>query len=122
MSVLGFTVFHVHEPSIRMNSVKFNGLSYLMTSSSTTTTTLQPNVYNLTLTVSADVSVKNPNSISFKFNEATTNLFYDDVVVGEALTPPGTVNAQRTLRINMSVEVTVEKILSIPRLENDLKS
>ncbi|MCD7449588.1 hypothetical protein HAX54_000653 [Datura stramonium] len=55
------------------------------------------------LTVSADVSVKNPNSISFKFNEATTNLFYDDVVVGEALTPPGTVNAQRTLRINMSV-------------------
>ncbi|XP_009786304.1 uncharacterized protein LOC107771828 [Nicotiana tabacum] len=114
MLVLGFTVFRVHSPSIRLNSVKIDGLSYLRSSS-----TLQPNV---NLTVSADVSVKNPNAASFKFNKATTSLFYHDVVVGEGLTPPGTAKARRTLPINVTVEVMVEKILSIPRLGNDLKS
>ncbi|KAK4365437.1 hypothetical protein RND71_016795 [Anisodus tanguticus] len=116
MLVLGFTIFRVHKPTIRMNSVKIDGLNYLMTSSSTT---LQPNV---NLTVSADVSVKNRNSASFKFNEATTSLFYDDVVIGEALTPPGTAKARRTLRMNVTAEIMVEKILSIPRLGSDLKS
>ncbi|XP_009597171.1 late embryogenesis abundant protein At1g64065-like [Nicotiana tomentosiformis] len=114
MLVLGFTIFRVHSPSIRLNSVKIDGLSYL-----TSKSTLQPNV---NLTVSAEVSVKNPNAASFKFNEATTSLFYDDVIVGEALTPPGTAKARRTLPINVTVEVMVEKILSIPRLGNDLKS
>ncbi|XP_059277742.1 uncharacterized protein LOC132031884 [Lycium ferocissimum] len=116
MLVLGFTLFHVHKPSIRMNSIKIDGLSYLMTSSSITP---QPNV---NLTVSADVSVKNRNSASFKFNEATTSLFYDDVVIGEALTPPGTAKARRTLQMNVTVEIMVEKMLGIPRLVNDLRS
>uniref|UniRef100_M1DFQ6 Plant cell wall protein SlTFR88 n=2 Tax=Solanum TaxID=4107 RepID=M1DFQ6_SOLTU len=114
MLVLGFTVFRVHEPSIRMNSVKIDGINYLNTS-----TTLQPNV---NLTVSVDLSVKNRNSMSFKFNEATTSLFYDDVAIGEALTPPGTTKARRTLRMNVTVEIMVEKILRIPRLGSDLKS
>lgn len=114
MLVLGFTVFRVHEPTIRMNSVKIDGINHLLT-----TTTLQPNV---NLTVSADVSVKNRNSVSFKFNEATTRLFYDDVAVGEAVTPPGTAKARRTLRMNVTVEIMVEKILSVPRLGSDLKS
>ncbi|OIT24732.1 PREDICTED: uncharacterized protein LOC109216164 [Nicotiana attenuata] len=114
MLVLGFTVFRVHSPSIRMNSVNLDGLSYL-----TSNSTLQPNV---NLTVSADVSVKNPNAASFKFNKATTSLFYDDVVVGEALTPLGNAKARRTLRMNVTVEVMMEKILSIPQLGNDLKS
>lgn len=104
----------MHSPSIRLNSVKIDGLSYL-----TSKSTLQPNV---NLTVFADMSVKNSNAVPFKFNEATTCLFYDDVVVGEALTPPGTAKARRTLPINVTVEVMVEKILSIPRLGNDLKS
>lgn len=114
MLVLGFTVFRVHEPSIRMNSVKIDGISYLNTS-----TTLQPNV-NLTVTV--DLSVKNRNSMSFKFNEAMTSLFYDDVAIGEALTPPGTTKARRTLRVNVTVKIMMEKILKISRLGSDLKS
>ncbi|KAM3396691.1 late embryogeneis abundant protein [Capsicum galapagoense] len=119
MLVLGFTLFRVHEPFIRMNSVKIDGISYLMTSSGSSSTTLQPSISNLT--VFADVSVKNPNAVSFKFDEATTSLFYDDVVIGETLTPPGTAKARRTLRMNISMEVMVEKILKIPRLGRDLR-
>ncbi|CAN4077641.1 unnamed protein product [Withania somnifera] len=116
MLVLGFTIFRVHEPSIRMNSVKFDGINYLLTSNSTT---LQSNV---NFTVLGDVSIKNPNAASFKFNEGMTSLFYDDVVIGDALMPLETAKARRTLRMNLTMDIMVVKILSIPRLGRDLSS
>ncbi|XP_009764339.1 late embryogenesis abundant protein At1g64065-like [Nicotiana sylvestris] len=110
--ILAFTVFKVKKPTIKMNSIKFDGLSYLTNSSNLQT--------NVNITVSADFSIKNPNAASFKFNEATTSLIYDDRVIVEVLTPAANAKARRTFRMIVNVTVMVDKLSSIPRLASDL--
>ncbi|KAL6986329.1 hypothetical protein U1Q18_019696 [Sarracenia purpurea var. burkii] len=110
--VLIFTVFHVKDPVLKMNSVKIQGLDLINGA------TLRPGA---NLTVTADVSVKNPNIASFKFSNATTTtVYYDGVVVGEGRNPPGVAKARRTLRRNVTIDVMLERILVVPRLRSDL--
>ncbi|KAF3653958.1 hypothetical protein FXO38_15387 [Capsicum annuum] len=110
--ILALTVFKAKDPKIRMNSIRFEGLSFLTRSSN-----LQP---NLNITVVADISIKNPNSVSFKFRAATAGVSYSDRVIAEALIPRGSARARRTLRMDVSVTVMTEKLVGIPRLTNDL--
>ncbi|XP_031096411.1 late embryogenesis abundant protein At1g64065 [Ipomoea triloba] len=110
--VLASTVFHVKDPTIKMNTIRIEGLSFLSTGN------LNPGV-NLTLV--SDLSVKNPNAASFKFNDAAeTSLLYGGKVVGEAKIPAGNARARRTLQLNVTVDVMVEKLLEVPRLKSDL--
>ena len=106
--VLGFTVFWIKDPVIKMNSIKLGGGSAVRSGT------------NLTLV--ADVSVKNPNVASFKFSNATTSITYNDTVIGQAWTPPGKVKARRTLRMNVTVEIIPDKILALSRLWGDVVS
>ncbi|KAK4710263.1 hypothetical protein R3W88_004776 [Solanum pinnatisectum] len=99
--ILAFTVFKVKKPTIRMNSIKFDALSYLTS-------------------ISADISIKNPNAVSFKFNRATTSLIYDDPVIVEVLTPSANARARRTFRMIVNVTVLADKLSGIPRLASDL--
>ncbi|KAL2544261.1 Late embryogenesis abundant (LEA) hydroxyproline-rich glycoprotein family [Forsythia ovata] len=112
--VLVFTVFRVKDPVIKMNNVKIQGLDVL-----TRTNNLQ---FEVNLTVEADVSVKNPNVASFKFSNTTTSLYYDGHVIGEARIPAGQARARRTLDMNVSIDVMVDKLLVLPRLRSDLAS
>lgn len=109
--ILALTVFKVKDPTIRMNSIRFDGLNALVSSNLQT---------NLNITVSADVSIKNPNSVSVKFRAATASLIYGDRDIAEALIPPGSARARRTFRMNVNVTVMVEKLVGIPRLMSDL--
>ncbi|KAH7840870.1 hypothetical protein Vadar_022681 [Vaccinium darrowii] len=107
--VLAFTVFHVKDPLLKMNSVTVNGLNQ-------TGQTISNNI-----TVTADVSVKNPNVAAFKFsNETTTTVYYGGVAVGEGRIPAGVAEARRTLRLNVTVELVVGKLLDVERLASDL--
>ncbi|XP_068664579.1 late embryogenesis abundant protein At1g64065-like [Aristolochia californica] len=96
--VLALTVFKVKDPEIKLNSVYLDRLS-LGTSSS------------LNFSVTADISVKNPNSASFKFGNSTTFLSYRGETVGEAKTPAGKAKARRTLRMNVTVDVRADRLL-----------
>ncbi|KAL3498920.1 hypothetical protein ACH5RR_041652 [Cinchona calisaya] len=98
--VLVFTVFHVKDPKIKMNSIKIEDTNFRR---------------GTNVTVIADVSIKNPNVASFKFKNATTNIYYDDKVIGEARTPPGIIKARRTLRMNLTMDVMVDRILDVLR-------
>ncbi|KAL2517210.1 Late [Abeliophyllum distichum] len=112
--VLVFTVFRVKDPVIKMNNVKIQGLDVI-----TRTNNLHLGV---NLTVEADVSVKNPNVASFKFSNTTTSLYYDGYVIGEARIPAGQAKARRTLDMNVSIDVMMDKLLVVPRLKSDLAS
>uniref|UniRef100_A0A2N9FPQ3 Late embryogenesis abundant protein LEA-2 subgroup domain-containing protein n=1 Tax=Fagus sylvatica TaxID=28930 RepID=A0A2N9FPQ3_FAGSY len=79
--ILIFTVFRVKDPIIKMNGITITKLELINNN-----TTPKPGV-NMSLT--ADVSVKNPNVASFKYSNTTTTLFYYGTVVGEARGPPG---------------------------------
>lgn len=70
----------------------------------------------------ADVSVKNPNIASFKYGNTTTNLYYHGTVVGEVRGPGGETKARRTVRMNITVDVMTDRILSDPNLASDAGS
>nr|XP_010324637.1 uncharacterized protein LOC104648615 [Solanum lycopersicum] len=110
--ILALTIFKVKDPTIRMNSIRFEGLSSLTSSSN-----LQS---NMNITVSADISIKNPNAVSFKFNPATASLIYNDRIIAEAMLPRGSARARRTFSMNVIIVVMVEKLIAIPRLTSDL--
>lgn len=110
--ILAFTVFKVKKTTISMNSIKFDGLSYLTSSSNLQT--------NVNITVLADVSIKNPNAASFNFNRAIISLIYADRVIVEVLTPSASARARRTFRMIVNVTVMADKLSGIPRLANDL--
>lgn len=107
------TVFHVKDPTLKLNSLKIDGLDLL----SNKTNLNQGGGLNLTL--EADVSIKNPNAASFKFEEATTDVYYDGAVVGEVRTPAGEARARRTLRMSVLVDVVVDKMVGVKRFESD---
>ncbi|XVF51403.1 hypothetical protein PTKIN_Ptkin04bG0182600 [Pterospermum kingtungense] len=111
--VLFFTVFRIHDPKIRMNSVTIQQLELLPNGSLRT---------DVNVTLLADVSVKNPNVATFKFNNSTTLIYYGGKVVGEAYHIQGRVKARRTLRRNVTVAIVPDKILAVPSLISDINS
>ncbi|KAE8694623.1 hypothetical protein F3Y22_tig00110777pilonHSYRG00132 [Hibiscus syriacus] len=110
--VLFFTVFHIHDPRIKMNSVTIQRLELV-------NGTLRPDV-NVTLL--ADVSFKNRNVATFKFNNSTTLVYYGGTVIGEAVHLRGEAKARRTLRRNVTVELVPEKIMGVPSFMSDVNS
>ncbi|GMI76435.1 hypothetical protein like AT2G46150 [Hibiscus trionum] len=110
--VLFFTVFRIHDPRIKINSVTIQRLELV-------NGTLRPDV-NVTLL--ADISVKNRNVASFKFQNSTTLVYYGGTVIGEAIHLRGEAKARRTLRRNVTVELVPEKILAVPSFMRDINS
>ncbi|XP_015888819.3 uncharacterized protein LOC107423719 [Ziziphus jujuba] len=111
--ILIFTVFRVKEPIIRVN--KFTVIHLELVNN----TVPKP---GSNITINADVSVKNPNVASFKYTNTTTTLFYHGTVVGEARGPPGKSKARRTMRMNITVDIITDRMLSNPNLMSDVGS
>ncbi|KAL6128633.1 hypothetical protein ACLB2K_071988 [Fragaria x ananassa] len=111
--ILAFTVFRVKEPKIMMNKVTVTKLELV------NGTTPKPGT-NISLT--ADVSVKNPNVASFKYSNTTTTLYYHGTVVGEARGPPGRAKARRTMRMNITVDIITDILTTNPNLKTDVGS
>ncbi|KAF2313393.1 hypothetical protein GH714_010740 [Hevea brasiliensis] len=78
--VLFFTVFHIKDPVVRMNTLTLDLEPLLLPNGSFSSRT------DTNVTLLADISVKNPNFASFKFNNGTTTVLYGGTVVGEART------------------------------------
>jgi hypothetical protein len=110
------TVFRVREPVMTMNAISLKDPVAAAASSSSSTT--PPPL--LTLTVVADVSVKNPNAASLRYAATETSVYYRARQVGEALGPPGTAPARRTVRLNVTVGVAVGALLGDPAFLEDV--
>ncbi|KAK6947855.1 Late embryogenesis abundant protein, LEA_2 subgroup [Dillenia turbinata] len=108
--VLSFTVFIVKEPKINLNNVSVDHLDQI-------NTTFRSGK-NLTLT--ADVSVKNPNVASFKFKNITTTVYYNGAIVGDALGPAGKAKAKRTLRMNVTADIIPTKLSGVQSFDRDV--
>lgn len=103
--VLGFTVYNVKQPEVKMNRVTLlNGTFGTMTN----------------VTLLADISVKNTNAVTFRFKRTNTTIYYEGVGVGKGTAPAGKVKARRTVRFNSTLEIVSKKLLDIPSLTSDL--
>ncbi|MBA0634315.1 hypothetical protein Godav_024878 [Gossypium davidsonii] len=109
--VLSFTVFRIGDPLIRLNSLTIQSLDI------STNGSLKTHV-NLTLLV--DVSVKNPNAATFKFDNGSTTIYYGGRVVGEGVHFQEKIKPRRTLRRNVTVEIDPVKFVDVPDFITDL--
>ncbi|KAL6565973.1 hypothetical protein OROHE_005028 [Orobanche hederae] len=112
--IIIFTVFRVKDPIIRMKGVTFERLDLISGDS------LPRPGSNITLNV--DVSVKNPNFGSFMYQNTTTAIYYRGAVISEAHGPPGRARARRTMRMNLKVDVMMDRVLSQLDLVSDINS
>ncbi|XP_020216490.1 late embryogenesis abundant protein At1g64065 [Cajanus cajan] len=112
--VLIFTIFRVKDPIITMNGVQITNLELVNNS------TIPQIGVNISLI--ADVSVKNPNVASFRYSNTTTSLYYHGAIVGEARGPPGRAKPRRTIRMNVTVDVITDRVVSSPNFVTDLGS
>ncbi|KAM5572316.1 hypothetical protein ABKV19_012399 [Rosa sericea] len=102
--VLGFTIFHVKGPRITMNGVTIEQLTITANGSLQT---------GSNITLLADVSIKNPNVASFKYENTTTLVYFNGTEVGEGRSPAGVAKARRTMRMNVTVDIVPAKILAV---------
>ncbi|XP_020573396.1 uncharacterized protein LOC110019877 [Phalaenopsis equestris] len=103
--ILSFTVFKVNDPQLTMNSLHINRLLFPGIGSSLA------NPFSLNATLTADISIKNPNAAAFMFRNSTTDFYYAGEVVGVAYAPAGKVRPRRTLRMNVTVDVLADRVV-----------
>lgn len=109
--LLMVTIFHFKDPVLIFSMLNIEGLDVLNEAKAPS---------GLNLRSEAEVSIKNPNAASFKFNNTTMRVYYDGFLIGEAVSPAGQAEARKTLRMNVSIDIVVDKILVVSRLRDDL--
>ncbi|PKA65373.1 hypothetical protein AXF42_Ash005707 [Apostasia shenzhenica] len=103
--VLALTVFRIRDPELTMNHLHLDHLFVPGLGS------LQNPTVSVNATLTADVSIKNPNVASFRFGNATTEFFYIGELVGVAYSPDGHVKPWRTARMNVTVDVLADRVV-----------
>ncbi|XP_010251607.1 PREDICTED: late embryogenesis abundant protein At1g64065-like [Nelumbo nucifera] len=109
--VFALTVLKIKTPSVKLTSVTVDRLN--------SATTPSPS-FNMTLT--AEIAVKNKNFGHFKFDNSTATVSYGGTAVGEAFVPMARAKARKTRRMNITMEVTSERLSGVTNLSNDLSS
>lgn len=103
--VLFLTVFKIKNPEMTLNGIHIDQLFVPGLG------TIGDPTISVNATLTADISIKNPNIASFRFWNSTTDFFYDDVTVGYGYAPDGSVKALHSVRMNVTVDVLADRVL-----------
>ncbi|KAG2617987.1 uncharacterized protein LOC120664856 [Panicum virgatum] len=103
--VLALTVFKVKDPRMTMNNV-------WLTAISTGPGTGIASTVATNATITADVSIKNPNAVAFRFSRSETDVYYKGQTISVAYVPAGSVGADRTMRMNVTVDLLADRLMS----------
>jgi LEA14-like dessication related protein len=106
---ISLTVYKVKKPIMTMNSITIENLSTRTAASS-----------SLNMSVIADVSVKNPNAVSYRYGSSLTSVYYNEMLVGQAVAPSGVAQARGTVRLNVTVDLMVSQLTSDLQFVQDL--
>lgn len=112
--ILSFTVFHIEDPIVEINVVQVTELELMYS-------TIPPKPGTNT-SLKADVSVRNPNMLLLIYDNTTTTFYYHDIVVGEAHGPGGRAKPRRTARMNITVDLSMDRLISYPNVNQDVSS
>ncbi|XP_002264899.3 uncharacterized protein LOC100253618 [Vitis vinifera] len=110
MVILGFTVFKAKDPVITVGSVSLKDLDFSLTP------------LNINASLDVNVSVRNPNRVGFRYNNASALLNYDGSLVGEAPIPAGRIGARKTTGMNIVISLMADRLLLNPQLYSDVLS
>ncbi|KAL1322017.1 hypothetical protein HN51_066924 [Arachis hypogaea] len=110
--VLGFTVYKPQEPKIHVDNINLDNMKFAF------------NVFQIkfdfNVTLTADVTVQNPNKIGFKISDTSATLNYRGVKVGEAPIPSQEIAPKETKKFNVTLTVMTAALLSHPMIFNDV--
>lgn len=112
--ILGLTVFKAKKPVITVNSVSLRDMDF-----SLDIVRLQ---VHLNVTLQADLSVRNPNRVGFKYDSTSAILQYKGQVVGDAPIPAGGIGSRDTRPMNITLTVMADRLLSNSGLYSDILS
>ena len=104
--VLALTVFKVKDPRLTLNRLVFSEFDYGLFNR-------PDSILTVNATLIADISIKNPNAASFRFQNSSTMFYYNGTKIGVANAPNGNARAHRTVRFNATVDVFAEKVAAI---------
>ncbi|KAL1222606.1 Late embryogenesis abundant protein [Cardamine amara subsp. amara] len=107
--VLSLTVFHLRNPHLTVDSISFiQPLDFVNG---------QVNI-NRNVTVSVEISLRNPNPTSFRVKNATVLFYYgESEMVGESIRRSETISAKRSVKMNLTAEVVTTKLIAfVPSL------
>ncbi|KAJ1687992.1 hypothetical protein LUZ63_019382 [Rhynchospora breviuscula] len=102
--ILSFTLFKVRDPTLVMNSIKVDNFNINISMS-------QENIVSANVTLISDISIENPNIVSFKFGRTVTELYYHEETLGVAYAPAGQLGARKATRLNVTLDVLADRIV-----------
>ncbi|KAF5460612.1 hypothetical protein F2P56_020470 [Juglans regia] len=111
--VFALTVMRIKTPSVRIRSVTVQNLTYNAPNS--------PAFF--TVTLNAEIAVKNKNFGHFRFDKSTANVTFENVVVGDGDIIKGRAKARKTKRMNVTIDVSSNGVVTDgAELNNELNS
>ncbi|KAK4420809.1 hypothetical protein Salat_2031400 [Sesamum alatum] len=102
--LLGLTVFKPKHPITTVDSIAISDLHF-----SIDVAQLRA---HLNVSLNADVTVKNPNRVGFKYADSSAYLIYRDNEVGEARIPAGDIGGGAARSLNLTLTVIADRLLS----------
>ncbi|KEH18783.1 putative Late embryogenesis abundant protein, LEA-14 [Medicago truncatula] len=111
--ILAFTVFKVKDPKVTTNEIQLTNFGVNLVQIPT------PQV-KINMTMVVNMSIKNDNIASIKLGNSTTTVYYRGITVADAVIPPGLVKAKKTTRLNVTIEVMADRLVSSPNLLGDV--
>lgn len=112
--ILAFTVFKAKKPVTTVDSVSLADLDL--------TFDILRLAVRLNLTLDADVSVRNPNHVGFKYENSSVLLKYRGEDVGDAPIPAGKIGAGQTVPMNISLTIMADRLLTNNQLFTDVRA
>ncbi|KAI3993742.1 hypothetical protein MKX01_002755 [Papaver californicum] len=112
--ILGFTIFKAKNTVTTVNSLKLDGFHLSLD---------VPKLgVDLNVTLSLDLSVKNPNKAGFKYGNGSSLLYYKGDVVGEAGIPAGEISPGETIGLNTTLAVLADRLITNSYVYSDIMS
>lgn len=112
--VLGLTLFKPKRPITTIDSVAVDRLQASV------------DVLNLkvilNLTLSVDLSLRNPNRVGFSFGNSSALLNYGGKLIGEAPLPASRLGAEKTLPMNLTLTLMADRLLADTGIISDVMS
>ncbi|MCD9645030.1 hypothetical protein HAX54_033672 [Datura stramonium] len=111
-TILNFTVFRPKRPLISLDSMTLQDLAVYADMASL-------KVF-LNITMNGSLSIKNPNRVSFQYEDINPYIEYGGKEVGDVHIPAGKIGARTTTTTNFTLIVMADRLSSNPNLFSDV--
>ncbi|KAL7589133.1 uncharacterized protein LOC111885768 [Lactuca sativa] len=102
--ILALTVFKAKKPVTSVNSIAISDFDVSVN--------LLPPRVSLNISLDLDISIKNPNKVGVKYRNSSAILLYKDKDIGEVPIPAGEIGSDDTKRLNLTLTVFADRLLT----------